>query len=133
MKIVVPIKKDETVNGHFGHSEEFMIFTVSDTNTITGSEHMQAAKEGVCKSTLAADFAKQGVSVLLAGGIGDGALSKLNAQGITVIRNCDGKATDLVNQYLAGELKDGGSSCEHHHEHHEHHHQNHQCNHHNAE
>ena len=54
---------------------------------------------------------------MLAGNMGAGALSKLNAFGIDVVRGCDGNVDNLVEKYLNGEIKDSGESCEHHHHH----------------
>ncbi|MGB4413359.1 MAG: NifB/NifX family molybdenum-iron cluster-binding protein [Paludibacter sp.] len=51
------------------------------------------------------------VKIMLAGGIGDGAINKLSSQHIQVIRNCKGDVNELVSDYLAGNLKDGGQSC----------------------
>jgi predicted Fe-Mo cluster-binding NifX family protein len=65
------------------------------------------------------------VRVMLAGGIGDGAINKLSQQNIRVIRNCKGDVHTLVEEYLAGSLKDGGASCASH----AHHEAGHVCNH----
>jgi predicted Fe-Mo cluster-binding NifX family protein len=54
------------------------------------------------------------VSVMLAGGIGEGAINKLSEHGIKVIRNCRGNASEQVKRYLEGLLEDGGQSCESH-------------------
>jgi predicted Fe-Mo cluster-binding NifX family protein len=54
------------------------------------------------------------VQLMLSGGIGEGAINKLASCNIQVIRNCEGDVDDLVNDYLAGNLKDGGSSCQSH-------------------
>jgi predicted Fe-Mo cluster-binding NifX family protein len=63
---------------------------------------------------------------MLAGGIGGGAINVLNNSGIEVIRGCEGKADDIVKQYISGLIKDSGSSCSQH----EHHHQEgHSCSH----
>jgi predicted Fe-Mo cluster-binding NifX family protein len=51
------------------------------------------------------------VKIMLAGGIGDGAINKLGSQGIEVVRNCKGDVNELVEHYLTGILKDGGASC----------------------
>jgi len=59
------------------------------------------------------------VKVMLAGGIGNGAINKLAEYGIEVIRNCEGNATEQVKRYLADELKDGGSTCSSHDDGHE--------------
>lgn len=57
---------------------------------------------------------------MLVDNMGAGALSKLNAFGIDVIRGCNGEVDSLVENYLNGEIKDSDESCEHHHHHHGH-------------
>jgi Dinitrogenase iron-molybdenum cofactor. len=52
-------------------------------------------------------LSREGVKLMIAGGIGDGAIQKLNTHGISVIRNCSGDVTELVTRYLDGDLKDG--------------------------
>ena len=71
-------------------------------------------------------LAENGVNVMLAGGIGNGAINKLNAAGIEVVRGCSGNPTDSVNLFLQGLLTDSGESCSAHEHHHEH---GHQCSH----
>jgi predicted Fe-Mo cluster-binding NifX family protein len=47
------------------------------------------APEGCgCKSNLAEVLKSKGVTLLIAGGIGNGAVNKLEENGISVIRNC---------------------------------------------
>lgn len=142
MKIAVPVKADQHIDGHFGHCASYQIFTIGEAKEIVARETMDSPQGCGCKSNIASVFKSSGVTVMLAGGIGSGAINKLAEQGIEVIRNCDGLAEEQVIRYLAGELVDGGSSCaahEHHHgsahEHqngatHEHHHtHNHVCSH----
>jgi predicted Fe-Mo cluster-binding NifX family protein len=68
-----------------------------------------------------------GVSLMLAGGIGAGAINVLAAHGIDVVRGCSGNVDEVVNLYLNGELSDSGESCNHHSHHHGEH--GHTCNH----
>jgi predicted Fe-Mo cluster-binding NifX family protein len=51
---------------------------------------------------------------LLAGGIGNGAVNVLNSSGIKVIRGCEGSATEIAKQYIAGCIIDSGEVCHHH-------------------
>jgi predicted Fe-Mo cluster-binding NifX family protein len=67
-----------------------------------------------------------GVTTMLAGGIGEGAINKLALNGISVVRNCNGDSDQLLADFLAGKIKDGGESCATHHHHHE---EGHVCNH----
>ncbi|HJV79094.1 MAG TPA: NifB/NifX family molybdenum-iron cluster-binding protein [Paludibacter sp.] len=111
MKIAVPTKGNNQIDAHFGHCEFYKIYTVSDQNQIISEERMDSPQGCGCKSNIAEVFKKEGIEIMLAGGIGDGAINKLSARGVNVIRNCQGDVTEIVQQYLAGEVKDGGSNC----------------------
>lgn len=111
MKIAVPTKQNDSIDNHFGHCEFYSIFTISEDNKVIDKQMLQSPQGCGCKSNIAYDLAKMEVKIMLAGGIGDGAVNKLASQNIKVIRNCNGKVDDLVNQYLAGNLEDGGSNC----------------------
>jgi len=111
MKIAVPVKENNQVDAHFGHCEFYKIYTVSDQNQVVSEDRMESPQGCGCKSNIAEVFENEGIKIMLAGGIGDGAIKKLNAHGVTVIRNCQGDVNDIVEKYLAGEVKDGGSNC----------------------
>ena len=111
MKIAVPTKENNQIDAHFGHCEFYRIYTVSDQNKVILDEKMDSPQGCGCKSNIADVFEKEGIKIMLAGGIGDGAINKLNAHGVNVIRNCQGDVTELVQQYLAGKVKDSGTNC----------------------
>lgn len=111
MKIAVPTKENNQIDDHFGHCEFYKIFTVSDQNQVISEERMESPQGCGCKSNIAETFKNEGIGTMLAGRIGDGAINKLNAQGVTVIRNCQGDVSEIVKKYLAGEIKDSGSNC----------------------
>ena len=133
MKIAVPITSENQIDGHFGHCESYGIFSISDNNEISGLINVGSPDGCGCKSDIASVLASDGVTIMLAGGIGGGAINVLNNSGIEVIRGCTGDATDVVKQYLAGKVTDSGSNCNHHEGHHHegHHHESegHVCNH----
>jgi predicted Fe-Mo cluster-binding NifX family protein len=136
MKIAVPVTKENQIDGHFGQCEAYGVFTISDKKEITGIKSLQSPQGCGCKSDIASVLASDGVSIMLAGGIGGGAINVLNNSGIEVIRGCSGDATEVVKLYLTGLVEDGGSSCHKHSEHHEHgnshdydHEHGHQCGH----
>ena len=133
MKIAVPITSENQIDGHFGHCESYGIFSISDNNEISGLKNVGSPDGCGCKSDIASVLASDGVTIMLAGGIGGGAINVLNNSGIEVIRGCAGDATDVVKQYLAGKVTDSGSSCNHHEGHHHeglhHESEGHVCNH----
>jgi predicted Fe-Mo cluster-binding NifX family protein len=132
MKIAVPVTKENQIDGHFGHCESYGVFTISEKNEISEVKKVGSPEGCGCKSDIASVLAADGVTVMLAGGIGGGAINVLNNSGIEVIRGCSGDATEVVKLYLSGSVEDSGSSCHHHEGHsHEghHHHDGSACNH----
>lgn len=111
MKIAVPTKENNQIDAHFGHCEFYTIFLVSDQNEIISETILESPKGCGCKSNIAYDLAQMDVRIMLAGGIGDGAVNKLASQNIQVVRNCKGDVHQLVEEYLAGNIQDGGSNC----------------------
>jgi predicted Fe-Mo cluster-binding NifX family protein len=124
MKIAVPITKDNQIDGHFGHCESYGVFTISERNDISDFKNVESPQGCGCKSDIADVLAADGVKVMIAGGIGGGAVNVLNNSGIEVIRGWSGDATEVVKLYLAGSVSDSGSSCHNHegHSHEGHHH-----------
>ncbi len=114
MKIAAPIQTNKQIDNHFGHCESYMIYTVSGANEIVEVQNVKSAGGCGCKSDIAQVLASQGVSVMLAGGIGNGAIQVLDHAGIKVIRGCSGDAEEVVKQYIAGSIVDGGVSCQQH-------------------
>ena len=119
MKIAVPVTKENQIDGHFGHCESYGVFTISDKNEITEIKSVESPQGCGCKSDIASVLASDGVSVMLAGGIGGGAINVLNNSGIEVIRGCSGDATEVVKLFLSGLVEDSGSSCHQHETHHQ--------------
>jgi len=134
MKIAVPVTSDNHIDSHFGHCESYNVFTVSENKEISSVKKVKSPEGCGCKSDIAGVLAADGVTIMLAGGIGGGAINVLNNSGIEVIRGCSGKADEVVRLYLSGLVEDSGSSCQQHEEHHhgQHHHDHgHSCGHHN--
>jgi predicted Fe-Mo cluster-binding NifX family protein len=118
MKIAIPTRGN-LVDNHFGHCEMYTVITTDENQNITKTEILPSPQGCGCKSDIAAVFQQIGVKVMLAGGIGEGAIHVLNNHGISVIRGCAGNVNTLAEDYLKGKLTDSGVSClqnEHHHE-----------------
>ncbi len=123
MKIAVPVTSSNQIDGHFGHCEFYNIYTVSETKKIVETKRMDSPQGCGCKSNIASVLAEAGVKIMLAGGIGNGAINVLNRNGIEVVRGCSGSAEVIVNLFIEGQICDSGSSCSHTHE------EGHTCNH----
>lgn len=128
MKIAVPVTSTNQVDDHFGHCNFYDVFSVSQHKEITDSKRIPSLQGCGCKSNIAEILAADGVTVMLAGGIGNGAINVLKNAGISVIRGCSGDSAYLVKLYLLGALLDSGESC-HHHENHQAQEDGHQCSH----
>jgi predicted Fe-Mo cluster-binding NifX family protein len=127
MKIAVPVSGNQQIDDHFGHCEYYSIFTITE-NEIADIQTLKSEKGCGCKSNISVVLSTMGVELMLAGGIGAGAINVLNNAGIAVVRGCSGKAEDVVKGYLAGLVIDNGEVCAHH-EHHQGQGGNHQCSH----
>ncbi|HOX77666.1 MAG TPA: NifB/NifX family molybdenum-iron cluster-binding protein [Bacteroidales bacterium] len=117
MKIAVPVNRNGEVDGHFGHCEYYSIYTISSNGEIGLPEIIESVDGCGCKSNIASVLAAKGVKVMLAGGIGGGAVNVLNSEGIEVVRGCSGPSSELVKMFAAGKISDSGETCTHHHHH----------------
>lgn len=113
MKIAVASEKD-MVTEHFGHCENFNVFEV-ENNQVIKSESIP--NPGHRPGFLPNFLIDMGVNVIIAGGMGGGAIEIFNKKGIEIFTGVRGRAADAVNGYLKGELKSTGSVC-HEHAHH---------------
>lgn len=120
MKIAIPLTRENQVDDHFGHCEYYGVFTISENKEIINMETLKSEQGCGCKSNIASVLANQGVTIMLAGGIGGGAINVLNHWGIEVIRGCSGLAAEVVKEFVSGKLYDSGISCHQHEHHHSH-------------
>ena len=116
-KIAIPLTSQNQIDDHFGHCDNFGIYTISDENEIVEVKTIQSPQGCGCKSNIAGVLATEGVTIMLAGGIGGGAINVLNNSGIEVVRGCSGNPTEIVKQYVDGKISDSGSSCQQHENH----------------
>lgn len=116
MKIAVPTR-ESVVDSHFGHCESYSIFTIDDNKKISSVESLPSPQGCGCKSNIAGVLEEMGVKVMLAGNMGTGAVNVLTSHNIEVYRGCAGDVRQVVEQFLAGNIQDSGTNCEHHHEH----------------
>ena len=116
-KIAIPITKNNQVDNHFGHCEFYGVYTISDKNEIVDVQTIKSEQGCGCKSNIVEVLSNKEVTIMLAGGIGAGAINVLNSWGIQVIRGCSGDAVDTVKEFIEGNISDSGETCLHH-EHH---------------
>ena len=113
MKIALPTHQN-LIDSHFGHCEYFTVFTVDDSKKITAQEIVASPAGCGCKSNIASVLSDMGVTVMLAGNMGDGAVNVLNSAGIQVLRGCSGDVKEVALSWLNGSLMDSGQSCHEH-------------------
>ena len=112
MKIAVPTR-DGVIDDHFGHCAYYTIFEI-ENNEIVNSSRLESPQGCGCKSGIAADMEAMGISVMLAGNMGEGAKNKLESHNIKVVCGCRGNIEMVVRAYLIGLIKDSGEGCSHH-------------------
>jgi predicted DNA-binding protein (UPF0251 family)/predicted Fe-Mo cluster-binding NifX family protein len=109
MKIAAPSRNGQ-IDEHFGHCKEYLVFTVNGKELIP--EATIPSPEGCgCKSGVAVDLAAAGVTHMIAGNMGAGAVRVLGSHGITVVRGASGDARKAVQDFVDGKLLDSGSGC----------------------
>lgn len=111
MKIAVTYENG-LVFQHFGHTERFKIYEVSD-GKVQSSEVV--GTDGSGHGALAGFLKARGVEALICGGIGGGAQAALAQAGIRLYGGVSGGADEAVAAYLAGNLGyDPDVRCDHH-------------------
>ncbi len=110
MKIAVPSRNGE-IDSHFGHCEYFTVFSLDEQHQISSEETISPPPGCGCKSNIAGSLAERGVRLMLAGNMGQGAVNKLAAAGIAVIRGCTGNVKQAVEDYVSGRLTDAPVIC----------------------
>jgi predicted Fe-Mo cluster-binding NifX family protein len=110
MRIALPSNGRE-VDGHFGHCQSFTIFTVDNNKQIVDEETVTPPAGCGCKSDIIPELAAKGVTVMLAGNMGMGAVNILQQYGIQVVRGCSGGVEDVTRGWLAGNIADSGQGC----------------------
>jgi predicted DNA-binding protein (UPF0251 family)/predicted Fe-Mo cluster-binding NifX family protein len=109
MKIATP-SQDGLVDEHFGHCKEFLIFRV-DGEKLVEEQAIPSPSGCGCKSGVASVLARAGVTHLVAGNMGQGAVHVLEAQGIAVVRGASGSARAAAEAFARGSLADSGKGC----------------------
>jgi len=111
MRVALPSRQDQ-IDDHFGHCEYFTIFSIDDeSKKIISQERLDSPEGCGCKSNVAQLLAEMGVTTMLAGNMGDGAVNVLTRSGIKVVRGCSGDLKEVVQSWLDGGILDSGDAC----------------------
>jgi predicted Fe-Mo cluster-binding NifX family protein len=123
IKIAIPTK-GELVDAHFGMAAGFTVFEIENKEArfveLLSASGLQHQHEG-----LASMFKRNGVDVLVCGGIGGGMINGLKAIGLEVVTGASGSVTDVAKIYASGNFVSTRSVC---HDH-DHGHDHGKCNH----
>ncbi|MDI9480328.1 MAG: NifB/NifX family molybdenum-iron cluster-binding protein [Syntrophomonadaceae bacterium] len=107
MLIAMP-KEGSMVCQHFGHCEQFAMY---DTDT---KQWILVDSPGHVPGALPEFLKKQGVQVVISGGMGAKAQQLFAAEGIQVIVGVNGKLEDVIAGFLNDELVSTGEVCSEH-------------------
>lgn len=113
MKVAIPTRNN-VVDDHFGHCDYYTIYEIDNQKNIVTKELLRTQGGCGCKSNVAGILKEMGVTVMLAGNMGQGAFNMLQAHEIKVMRGCNGLTEGLINSYLQGEISDSDILCDQH-------------------
>lgn len=122
-KIAIPTR-DGVVDEHFGHCQAFTVYEVNESKAIVGETSFTPPPSCGCKSNLIPTLVEMGVTALVGGNMGEGAVVRLRQAGIDVTRGASGPVRQAAEAWLSGALKDAeivchshgdGHECGHHH------------------
>ncbi|WP_299578744.1 NifB/NifX family molybdenum-iron cluster-binding protein [uncultured Sunxiuqinia sp.] len=109
-KFAIPVE-DGQLCAHFGHCQQFVIIQV-DNNTMLQPEYLTPPPHE--PGLLPAWLGQHGVTNIIAGGIGQKAISLFNQQNIEVTVGAQPKSPhELVADWLSNSLVSGANACDH--------------------
>lgn len=108
MKIAISTDNGQ-VSAHFGRCPEFTIVEI-ENGAVKAKEVIQ--NPGHHPGFLPQFLHEQGVSIIIAGGMGARAQQIFAGNGIKAIMGVFGSIDSIVNDFLAGNLREGKSLCQ---------------------
>ena len=112
MRIAVPLSEG-VLTIHFGHCESFALVDVDpEKMKILYRRDIEAPPHE--PGLLPVWLKKQGVDLVIAGGIGERAIVLLKEQGVSVVTGAQSATPEtLINEYLSNTLQPGDNACDH--------------------
>jgi len=123
MKLCFPVESDNglesLVYGHFGSAPVFVVIETEDYSIDTISNQDLGHSHGMCSPLKALNG--KSVDAIIVGGIGGGAINKLNAMGIKVYRAINSTIKENIELFKKNSLSelslehacDGHAGCAH--------------------
>lgn len=109
MKVAITFDKGNVFQ-HFGKTEQFKIYEI-ESNNITDSYII--SNNGITHCALIDYLKKNNIDVLICGGLGYGAVSKLNELNIKLYAGVSGSCDEVIKAYLNNSLNyDNSHTCE---------------------
>ncbi|WOF15954.1 dinitrogenase iron-molybdenum cofactor biosynthesis protein [Methanoplanus sp. FWC-SCC4] len=109
MKIAVA-KDGDIVAEHFGHCSHYAVYNIEDGKVISKTD---IESPGHAPGVIPRFLNENGANIVLAGGMGQGAINLFNEMDIDVYLGVSGSIENAVQKYLAGELISGNNTCDH--------------------
>lgn len=112
MKIAITSENDQVFQ-HFGRTPEFTVFEI-ENKKIKEMKKEPTGETG--HGALAGFLADRKIDILICGGIGEGAQIALAESGIKLVAGTQGCVTQIIEDYLKGNLSNNSNfTCNHHH------------------
>lgn len=112
MRYAVPVTDGKTA-AHFGHCSHFAFFDVDEARNVITKKEM-VASPGHQPGLLPAWLAEEGVSVVIASGIGSRAQGLFRDNRIQVVTGTlEGDPEKAVLDHMTGTLASGDNLCDH--------------------
>ncbi len=113
-RISFPTSDKVTVDEHFGHCKEFVVYTIEE-NEVKEVKYVIPPEH--TPGSFPRFLGEQGVDVIITGGMGAMAVNLFKQQDIDVVLGAKGRIDVNLSEYLGGFLTTQGSVCEHDHTH----------------
>ncbi len=121
IKIAFPSSDKVTIDGHFGKTKEFAVYTIKETDVIAVNHIVPPPH---VPGSIPSFLSNEDVDVIITGGMGQRAIQMFEHFGIDVILGAVGRIDVNLNEYLGGFLSSQDSTCNHGQQHeHEHNHE----------
>lgn len=115
MKVCFPVVNNQglesQVFNHFGSAPEFVIVDVATSEFQSISNNDKVHEHGACNPI--AGLGGHHIDAIIVGGIGGGALHKLNSAGIRAFKSCGGSISENIDMLKLGTLQEylPGHTC----------------------
>lgn len=109
-KIAIPLQNN-TLCSHFGHSEKFVVYEINNSEIVNTIQLIPPPHE---PGSIPRWLHQQGVTDIIAGGIGQRAIQILLSNKINVYVGVQPQPPDqIVKDFMDGTLKAGVNLCDH--------------------